>query len=38
MVWRDTREVGCAVATDTEREVWVCEYYPPGNVAGFRPY
>jgi pathogenesis-related protein 1 len=38
IVWRDTREVGCAVATDTQREVWVCEYYPPGNIVGFRPY
>ncbi|HLY91383.1 MAG TPA: CAP domain-containing protein [Acetobacteraceae bacterium] len=38
LVWRDTREVGCAVATDTQREVWVCEYYPPGNIVGYRPY
>ena len=38
LVWRGTREVGCAVATDTEREVWVCEYYPPGNIVGYRPY
>lgn len=38
LVWRRTREVGCGVASNTEREVWVCEYYPPGNVVGFRPY
>ena len=29
---------GCAVATDRRREVWVCNYDPPGNVAGYRPY
>jgi len=38
IVWRNTRSVGCAVATDAEREVWVCEYDPPGNVVGYRPY
>ena len=29
---------GCAVATDRRREVWVCNYDPPRNVAGYRPY
>lgn len=38
LVWRKSREVGCAVATDNRREVWVCEYSPPGNVVGYRPY
>jgi pathogenesis-related protein 1 len=38
IVWRATRWLGCAVATDPEREVWVCEYDPPGNVVGYRPY
>jgi pathogenesis-related protein 1 len=38
MVWRGTRQVGCAVARNTKREVWVCEYSPPGNVVGQRPY
>lgn len=38
IVWRTTRAVGCAVASDPEREVWVCEYDPPGNVVGYRPY
>lgn len=40
VVWRGTRHLGCARYTcrngvDT---VAVCEYYPPGNVAGERPY
>lgn len=38
IVWRATQDVGCAVAADPGREVWVCDYNPPGNVIGFRPY
>jgi pathogenesis-related protein 1 len=42
VVWSSTREVGCAVARDsgreTSREVWVCNYDPPGNWVGERPY
>lgn len=38
LVWKDTKEVGCAVARNARREVWVCEYDPPGNWAGQRPY
>jgi uncharacterized protein YkwD len=38
IVWRDTRRVGCAVARGGSREVWVCEYDPPGNYIGQRPY
>jgi pathogenesis-related protein 1 len=38
LVWSDTREVGCAVARNPGREVWVCNYDPPGNWVGERPY
>jgi pathogenesis-related protein 1 len=38
LVWSGTREVGCAVARETGREVWVCNYNPPGNWVGERPY
>jgi uncharacterized protein YkwD len=38
VVWRDTKEVGCGVARKAQREVWVCNYNPPGNVVGERPY
>lgn len=38
IVWKDTREVGCAHAWRGMREVWVCDYFPPGNVVGKRPY
>jgi hypothetical protein len=38
VVWRATRAVGCGMAFDGNRQVWVCEYDPPGNIAGTRPY
>jgi pathogenesis-related protein 1 len=38
IVWGDTKEVGCAVARGAGREVWVCNYDPPGNWVGKRPY
>lgn len=38
IVWADTKEVGCAVARGGRTEVWVCEYSPPGNWVGKRPY
>ena len=38
VVWRTTRAVGCGMAYDGYRQIWVCEYDPPGNVAGERPY
>jgi pathogenesis-related protein 1 len=38
IVWAGTQEVGCAVARGGRREVWVCNYDPPGNWAGKRPY
>ena len=38
IVWRDTKEVGCAVARGRGSEVWVCNYDPPGNWVGKRPY
>ena len=38
VIWRDTKEVGCGVARHGNREIWVCEYSPPGNYVGERPY
>jgi pathogenesis-related protein 1 len=38
IVWAGTEAVGCAVARGGGREVWVCDYDPPGNWAGKRPY
>jgi pathogenesis-related protein 1 len=38
LVWRNTQKVGCAMAGDSRREIWVCSYDPPGNYRGERPY
>ena len=38
VVWQDTKLVGCAMARDSRREVWVCNYDPLGNLNGERPY
>ncbi|HEV1287898.1 MAG TPA: CAP domain-containing protein [Bryobacteraceae bacterium] len=38
IVWASTKQVGCGVARDSRREVWVCNYDPPGNWIGKRPY
>jgi hypothetical protein len=34
IVWRGTREVGCAVASDARDDYLVCRYRPAGNVIG----
>jgi pathogenesis-related protein 1 len=40
IVWRTTTTVGCGVAicADSQQQVWVCRYSPPGNWVGERPY
>jgi uncharacterized protein YkwD len=48
IVWRDTLRVGCAHRTCTTSspfgaqlpswDFWVCDYEPPGNFVGRRPY
>jgi len=40
IVWRTTKEVGCAmsVCEDSQQQVWVCQYQPPGNWVGEKPY
>lgn len=39
VIWHATKRVGCgrAVCSDNS-QVWVCNYEPPGNVLGKRPY
>lgn len=34
LVWVGTRRVGCGNAKCADKEVWVCNYDPPGNVEG----
>ncbi len=39
IVWRDTTEVGCGMATcPGGGQVWSCSYDPPGNYLGQMPY
>ena len=38
IVWRKSERVGCARATCGDTEIWVCNYDPPGNFVGQRPY
>ena len=40
VVWKTTTRVGCAVAVcdDSREQVWVCQYQPPGNWVGRKPY
>jgi pathogenesis-related protein 1 len=38
VVWSDTKEVGCGMARSGDREVWVCDYNPPGNWDGKKPW
>ncbi|HMO78438.1 MAG TPA: CAP domain-containing protein [Candidatus Paceibacterota bacterium] len=42
IVWAETTEVGCGVSQcrqgNTQSEVWVCRYNPPGNFIGEKPY
>ena len=37
MIWRDTRQVGCATAVGRNEEFLVCRYSTAGNVYGERP-
>lgn len=38
VVWRDTREVGCAVARNARDDFLVCRYWPAGNWMGEQAY
>jgi hypothetical protein len=42
VVWRNTESVGCGYSTcevdGFTREIWVCNYDPPGNYIGQTPY
>jgi pathogenesis-related protein 1 len=39
IVWRTTTKVGCAVVKCNSGDTFItCNYYPPGNYIGARPY
>jgi pathogenesis-related protein 1 len=37
VVWKGSRHLGCGTATCGDKQVWVCNYDPPGNVEGQFP-
>jgi pathogenesis-related protein 1 len=40
LMWKGSTEVGCGVAfcNDGQADVWVCNYSPPGNWVGMKPW
>lgn len=38
IVWRSTTSVGCAQVECDGTTTWVCQYDPPGNWVGEKPY
>ena len=38
MVWKRSTEMGCGAASCGSMTVWVCNYNPPGNYIGQKPY
>lgn len=38
LMWRDTHDVGCAVATGSREDVLVCRYSSAGNYVGERAF
>ncbi len=38
VVWRNTKEVGCAIASAGGNDILVCRYSPPGNFEGEAVY
>jgi uncharacterized protein YkwD len=34
LVWKGSRHVGCGTATCGDKQIWVCNYDPAGNVLG----
>ena len=38
IVWRNTTEIGCGLATGGGSDIMVCRYNPAGNLVGQVPY
>ncbi len=38
LVWRNTKQIGCAKAECHGNVIVVCNYDPPGNILGQKPY
>jgi len=38
IVWKNSTEVGCARTICDGSVIWICNYNPPGNFVGQKPY
>lgn len=38
IIWKNTTEVGCGLARGAQMDYFVCQYNPPGNFQGQKPY
>ena len=38
IIWQTTQKVGCARIECDGMDIWVCNYDPPGNWVGEKPY
>jgi uncharacterized protein YkwD len=38
LVWHNTTQVGCGMARCGDKEIWVCNYNPPGNYVKEKAY
>ncbi len=38
VMWKKTKEIGCGYASCGNTEIWVCNYNPPGNYIGQKPW
>jgi pathogenesis-related protein 1 len=38
IVWKNTTEFGCAKSVCDGSVTWICNYNPPGNYVGQKPY
>ena len=38
IVWRNTAQIGCASVVCNDNIILVCNYYPPGNFLGQKPF
>lgn len=37
-MWSTSTRLGCAIAPRDGEDYLVCDYYPPGNIVGRRPF
>lgn len=38
IIWKNTTEVGCGLARGAKMDYFVCQYNPPGNYQGEKPF